>query len=288
MLTLLFKLIARMPLAAVHALGAAAGWFAYALAPKYRARLRANLAQAGLDDAATRRAAIAEAGKQALEGAWIWMRPPRDLLDKIDAADLERMKGAQIEGRPVVFLTPHLGCFEIISKTYALHADPRTRTMTVLYRVPHKSALRPLMEGGRAADGLVLAPADMRGVRLLMRAMKSGQAAGILPDQVPSQGEGVWAPFFGRPAYTMTLPARLAVAHGANVVFVYGERLPRGRGYRIHVAPLAEALTGAAMHDAAALNRALEQLVRACPAQYLWGYNRYKVPAGAQPPDAAA
>lgn len=288
MLTLLFKLIARMPLAAVHAFGAAAGWLAYALSPRYRARLRANLAQAGLDDGATRRAAIAEAGKQALESAWVWMRPPRDLLGKIDPADLERMKGAQTEGRPVVFLTPHLGCFEIISKTYALHADPRNRTMTVLYRVPHKSALRPLMEGGRAADGLVLAPADMRGVRMLMRAMKSGQAAGILPDQVPSQGEGAWAPFFGRPAYTMTLPARLAVAHGANVVFVYGERLPRGRGYRIHVAPLAEPLTGEAAHDAAVLNGALERLIRACPAQYLWGYNRYKVPAGAQPPEAAA
>jgi KDO2-lipid IV(A) lauroyltransferase len=288
MLTLLFKLIARMPLAAVHAVGAAAGWLAYALSPTYRHRLRTNLALAGLDDAATRRAAIAEAGKQALESAWVWMRPSCDLLAKVDPADLERMKAAQIEGRPVVFLTPHLGCFEIISKTYALHADPRTRTMTVLYRVPRKSALRPLMEGGRAVDGLVLAPADMRGVRLLMRAMKSAQAAGILPDQVPSQGEGVWAPFFGRPAYTMTLPARLAVASGANVVFVYGERLPRGRGYRIHVAPLAEPLTGEAAHDATVLNRALEQLIRACPAQYLWGYNRYKAPAGVPLAEVAA
>ncbi|GAB4471500.1 MAG: lysophospholipid acyltransferase family protein [Burkholderiaceae bacterium] len=271
----------------MHTAGAAAGWFAYALSPTYRARLRANLAQAGLDDAATRRAAIAEAGKQAIESAWVWLRPARDLLAKVDPADLERMKAAQTAGRPVVFLTPHLGCFEIISKTYALHADPRTRTMTVLYRTPRKPALRPLMEAGRAVDGLVLAPADMRGVRLLMRAMKTGQAAGILPDQVPSQGEGVWAPFFGRPAYTMTLPARLAVAGGANVVFVYGERLPRGRGYRIHVAPLLQPLTGDAAHDAAVLNRALEQLIRACPAQYLWGYNRYKVPAGAAPAEAA-
>lgn len=288
MLTLLLKSIARMPLAAVHALGAVAGWIAYALAPKYRARLRANLAQAGLDTAATRRAAIAEAGKQALESAWIWMRPPRDLLGKVDPADVECLKTAQAEGRPVIFLTPHLGCFEIVSKAYALHASARTRSLTVLYRVPHKAALRPLMEAGRQVDGLVLAPADVRGVRLLLRAMKSGQAAGILPDQVPSQGEGVWAPFFGRPAYTMTLPARLAVAHGARVVFVYGERLPRGRGYRIHVAPLAEPLIGEATRDATTLNGALEALIRACPAQYLWGYNRYKVPAGAQPPGAAA
>jgi len=284
LLTLLFKLIAHLPLAAVHALGAAAGWLAYALSPTYRERLRANLAQAGLDDTATRRAAIAEAGKQALESAWVWMRPPRDLLAKVDTAELERLKAVQVEGRPALFLTPHLGCFEVVAKTYALHADPRTRALTVLYRVPHKSALRPLMERGRTVPGLTLAPADMRGVRLLMRAMKSGQAAGILPDQVPSHGEGVWAPFFGRPAYTMTLPARLAVAHGAIVVLVYGERLPRGRGYRIHLAPLAETLTGDAKHDAAVLNGALERLIRACPAQYLWGYNRYKVPAGAPAP----
>jgi KDO2-lipid IV(A) lauroyltransferase len=114
--------------------------------------------------------------------------------------------------------------------------------------------------------------------------MKDGEVVGILPDQVPSRGEGAWAPFFGRWAYTMTLPARLARQFDAIVLFVYGERLPHGRGYRIHLRRLDVPLTGDAAHDAAVMNRGLESLIRERPAQYLWGYNRYKVPAGAEPP----
>ena len=102
---------------------------------------------------------------------------------------------------------------------------------------------------------------------------------------MPSSGEGVWAPFFGQWAYTMTLPARLARACEANLVFYVGERLPQGRGWRLHIAPVTEPLTGDALADATALNRAIETLIRKLPTQYLWGYHRYKVPAGApQPP----
>jgi KDO2-lipid IV(A) lauroyltransferase len=184
-----------------------------------------------------------------------------------------------------MFLPPHLGCFEVTAQFYAaFRPEAKTRPMTVLYRIPHKSILRPLVESGRAADGLRLAPAEMRGVRMLMKAMKECQVVGILPDQVPSRGEGVWAPFFGRWAYTMTLPARLARQFDAIVLFVYGERLPRGAGYRIHLRRLAEPLTGDPAHDAAVMNRGLEALIRECPTQYLWGYNRYKVPAGAEAP----
>jgi KDO2-lipid IV(A) lauroyltransferase len=126
----------------------------------------------------------------------------------------------------------------------------------------------------------------MKGVRMLMKAMREREVVGILPDQVPSKGEGAWAPFFGRWAYTMTLPARLARQFDAIVLFVYGERLPQGRGYRIHLRRLGEPLTGDPGHDAAVMNRGLEALVRECPAQYLWGYNRYKTPAGVAPPPA--
>jgi KDO2-lipid IV(A) lauroyltransferase len=184
-----------------------------------------------------------------------------------------------------MFLPPHLGCFEVTAQFYAaFRPEAKTRPITVLYRIPHKSILRPIVETGRAADGLRLAPAEMRGVRMLMKAMKDRQVVGILPDQVPSRGEGVWAPFFGRWAYTMTLAARLARQFDAIVLFVYGERLPRGEGYRIHLRRLDEPLTGDPAHDAAVMNRGLEALIRQCPAQYLWGYNRYKVPAGAEPP----
>ena len=286
MVNLLLGLVAALPLRAVHAIGAFLGRAVYWLSPTYRRRLNENLAAAGYADAATRRAAIAAAGRQGLETPWIWKRPRRDLIECTSVADMRLVDEVLADGRPVMFLPPHLGCFEVTAQLYAaIRPEAKTRPMTVLYRIPRKSILRPIVERGRASEGLRLAPAEMRGVKMLMKAMKDRQVVGILPDQVPSRGEGVWAPFFGRWAYTMTLPARLARQFDAIVLFVYGERLPRGEGYRIHVRRLDEPLTGDPAHDAAVMNRGLEALIRDCPTQYLWGYNRYKVPAGAdQPP----
>jgi KDO2-lipid IV(A) lauroyltransferase len=242
------------------------------------------MARAGYTDPAMMTAAAREAGKQGLETPWIWMRPRSDLIARTEVVDMSIADAALADGRPVMFLPPHLGCFEVTAQFYAaFRPEAATRPMTVLYRIPRKSILRPIVERGRAAQGLRLAPAEMRGVRMLISAMKNREVVGILPDQVPSHGEGVWAPFFGRWAYTMTLPARLARQFDAIVIFVYGERLPGGRGYRIHLRRLDRAFTGDAAQDAAIVNRGLEALIRECPAQYLWGYNRYKVPSGAEP-----
>jgi KDO2-lipid IV(A) lauroyltransferase len=138
---------------------------------------------------------------------------------------------------------------------------------------------------GRQRWQVALAPTSLRGVRMLYRELGKGGSVGLLPDQAPGAGEGAWADFFGRPAYTMTLVTRLQRATGAAVFMGYAERLAGGRGFQLYVAELP-----AAQLDEAALNRAIETLVRRCPAQYLWSYNRYKVPAGAPDPvkDGAA
>jgi KDO2-lipid IV(A) lauroyltransferase len=100
----------------------------------------------------------------------------------------------------------------------------------------------------------------------------------LLPDQVPPLGMGLWVPFFGREAYTMTLAARLAQQTGAAVLVAWGERLPWGRGYRVHVTPLLAALPPDSVLAAGVINQAMEALIRSCPQQYLWGYARYKQP----------
>lgn len=288
MLKLLLKLVAALPLATVHAVGGALGRLVYWLSPTYRRRIRQNLEIAGYGDSRLVSAAAAEAGKQALESAWIWLRPHADIVACTEVADMSIADAALADGRPVIFLPPHLGCFEVTAQFYAaFRPEARTRPVTVLYRIPRKSVLRDVVASGRAAEGLKLAPAEMKGVRMLMQAMKRREVVGILPDQVPSRGEGVWAPFFGRWAYTMTLPARLARQFDAIVLFVYGERLPKGRGYRIHLKRLQEPLTGDVAADAATINRGLEGLIRERPEQYLWGYNRYKAPTGAEAPPAS-
>jgi KDO2-lipid IV(A) lauroyltransferase len=157
--------------------------------------------------------------------------------------------------------------------------------ITVMYRPPKIRALDAVMRVGRSrGNAMTSVPADMGGVRAMLKALRRGEAIGVLPDQVPGVGEGEWVPFFGRPAYTMTLLARMSEKTGAPVFLCFAERLPGGRGYRFSAEPLPAAQ--ASESPLRALNRAIEQMVRRRPEQYLWGYNRYKVPAGVQPPAA--
>ena len=273
----LLRLAARLPLAALHRLGSVLGWAVYGISPTYRRHLRENLALAGYADARVRREAIAAAGRMVAELPALWFRPHERVVSLVKAVEgLEPALEARAQGRPVVFLTPHMGCFEVAAQ-YAASRMP----ITVLYRPPKISWLEPLMREGRARPNVRLVPADVSGVRAVLSALKRGEAAGFLPDQVPGEGEGEWAPFFGRPAYTMTLAARLAERDGVLCFLAYARRLPRGAGYAIVLRPLPEVTPGESATRR--INRALEALVRECPEQYLWGYNRYKTPKGARP-----
>ncbi|TSA49013.1 MAG: lysophospholipid acyltransferase family protein [Nitrosomonadales bacterium] len=285
MLLWLLRLFARLPLPVIHALGVAVGWALYFGLPKDAARMQENLRTSGLcpDEASFRRMLrrnVAESGKGLLETFAIWFRSPQHALLWVRACHgWDHVEAALAAGRGIIFLTPHLGCFEIAALYYAAH-----HPINVLYRPPRKAWLAPLIQTGRARGQYKLAPTNMKGVRGLLQSLKRGEAIGILPDQVPSTGEGEWAPFFGRPAYTMTLVSRLAEATDAAVFMVFGERLRGGKGYALHFRPLPEG----SVTTAAALNASVEQLIRQCPEQYLWGYHRFKAPRGAAPVPAAA
>jgi KDO2-lipid IV(A) lauroyltransferase len=278
----ILSLVARIPLSFLHALGALLGWAIYLFSPTYRRHLNANLAAAGYGDARMRRAAIAGAGQMVAELPAIWLRPRAGVLALVRAIDgREHLEAARAADGGIVFLTPHLGCFEIAAQL-AADAFP----ITALYRPPKFAWLRAAIERWRARDNMRLARADLSGVRALIAALGRGEAVGILPDQVPRGGRGEWAEFFGRPAYTMTLATTLAARPGGACLLAYGERLPRGAGYVLHIRPLAAARPGES--PTRTMNAAIEALIRECPAQYLWGYNRYKRPAGAPGPGPGA
>ncbi len=280
MLKLLFRAWACLPLPLAHQLGAWLGPWVYRCSGGYRRRFDAFIRQAGFDEPAVRRAALREAGKALAELPWLWMRVPDQSMAFTHIEGWEYVEAAQRMGQGVVFLTPHIGCFEITAQCLARHAP-----ITVLYSPPEQAALRPLVEAARQRHQLQTAPANLAGVKQLLRALKRGEWVGILPDQVPNHAnEGVWADFFGRPAYTMTLPLRLHAMTGAPLVLVVGERLPRGAGYRVRFTPFNEALEGTLEQQARKMNVAMEDLVRQYPAQYLWAYSRYKQPLGAEPP----
>ena len=274
--------LAALPLSLLHCFGALVGRAVYLVSPRYRHYLRANLRAAGYADGALLNRAIAEAGKGLLELPAIWLLPHETVAGwVVQVTGWELVEAALARRRGIMFLTPHLGCFEIAAQYYAYRA-PVDAPLTVLYRPPKKKAVEPLMLAGRTRPNLRVASAGLGGVRLLLRALRQGEATGILPDQAPGVGEGEWAEFFGRPAYTMTLAGRLAEASGAQVILAYGERLPQGRGYHLQFSAMPEPLAGES--QTRTLNRALEGLIRLCPAQYGWGYNRYKAPAGASAP----
>lgn len=269
-------LFARLPLALVHALGSALGWAIYGMSPTYRRHLRENLRLAGCDDARTRREAIASAGRMIAELPAVWLRPRAEVTRWVKRIEGEHLaREAHEKGKDLVFLTPHHGCFEISAQVLAQHMP-----VTVLYRPPKLAFLRPLIEEGRGRDNVRLAPADLGGVRELLAALRRGEPVGMLPDQVPGEGEGEWAEFFGKPAYTMTLAGKLAERPNTATFLAFCERLPRGAGYVIHLRELPPRLAGET--PARRINRAIENLVGECPGQYLWGYNRYKRPAGAK------
>ena len=115
----------------------------------------------------------------------------------------------------------------------------------------------------------------------MLRALRQGQTVGLLPDQVPPEGLGVWAPFFGRPAYTMTLAAKLSLQSGAPILLIWGERLSGGRGYVVRISPGPSLPADSTPESAAAIiNKSMEDLILLAPQQYLWGYHRYKNPRG--------
>jgi KDO2-lipid IV(A) lauroyltransferase len=263
----------------------------YVCSRRYRRRLLENLTRSGLypaDGDASRFAQenTAEIGKALTELAWALFRP-LDATAKVRKLHgwepVERLREA---GRPIVFVTPHLGAFDVAGR-WLWQRLP----ILAMYR-PHKKPWvdRLLREGrnqGAAPDGTNVAPATLAGVRMVLKHLKRGGCTVLLPDQVPSNGEGEWVSFFGRPAYTMTLPARLQAATGAALVFCFAERLPNGEGYDLHFATH-DPLPANRREAAREVNAMIERMVRACPAQYLWSYNRYRRPPGAPPPPVTA
>lgn len=272
-MVLIFKFLSVFPLWLLHALGWGVGWLAFLGSATYRRRFLDNARQAGLTRAQWRRA-VGESGKLAAELPRLWLGRPV----AVQWQGRDHVQAALQQRRGVVFLTPHLGCFEITAQAYARQFGQGEQPITVLFRPPRQSWLREVVTRSRARPGMHTAPTTLAGVKQMLKALKAGQCVGLLPDQVPPQSQGVWVPFFGKPAYTMTLSARLVHQTGAQVLLAWGERLPWGQGYVVHVQPLAAALASDPDTAAAQLNHAMESLIAQAPAQYLWGYARYKTP----------
>jgi Kdo2-lipid IVA lauroyltransferase/acyltransferase len=270
-----FRFFSHWPLWALHAIGQTVGWLAWLLSPTYRQRFSANVKTAGLNFSQVR-GAIGQAGSMSTELPRLWMgKSPAVVWTEGSLACVETAYAA---GKGVLFLTPHLGCFEVTAQALTASFSAKFGPLTVLYRPSRKEGLGQVMEATRARPGLETAPTTLAGVRQMIKALRAGRAVGLLPDQVPPEGMGQWTPFFGKPAYTMTLAARLALQTGAKLMVIWGERLPWGQGYRIHASELNTPEAADVDVLVLQINQAMERLILSRPDQYLWGYARYKQP----------
>jgi KDO2-lipid IV(A) lauroyltransferase len=277
LLYLLLRLLALLPLRALHAVGAGLGRLLLWRRGRTARVVAANLAIArpGLDAAARAallREAMAEGGKTITEIVKIWGGGAQRALGLVrEVRGGELFDAALAAGKGVIVAAPHLGCWELLNYWLCSRTP-----MAILYRPPRVAAVEQLLRKVRGA----LAPEQVRaegaGVRTLYKRLAGGGTVGILPDQKPRAGEGEFAPFFGRDALTMVLLPRLAARTGATVLFAFAERLPRGAGFRIHILPAPAGLADADLGVAcAALNRGVEACVERAFAQYQWQYRRW-------------
>jgi KDO2-lipid IV(A) lauroyltransferase len=272
-MTRLFKLLSLLPLWLLHGLGWVLGWLAFLVSSTYRHRFLENARQAAVPWVQWL-PAVGAAGQLVAELPRLWFGRPCP----VELRGAEHVEAALVAGRGIVFLTPHVGCFEVAAQTYASRYGQSGHPMTVLFRPPRQAWLSQLVVASRARPGLQTAPTTLAGVKQLMKALRQGQCVGLLPDQVPPDGQGLWVPFFGRDAYTMTLSARLALQTNAVVLLAWGQRLSWGRGYRVQVSQMDGALSPNLGEATAQINQAMESLVLKAAGQYLWGYARYKQP----------
>ena len=268
------KVILRLlPLFFIQCLGILLGKIFHYLRPNIKVMLIKNIKATGiyktnyaLNNAINEN--INETGKTIIESLAIWANPENRVLKWIKKVDgISHIEAAKKKGKGIIFLTPHMGSYEITSIYYGSQ-----NPLTILYRPSRKNWLVNFMNVGRKKGLIKLAPTKKSGIKKILLALRGSEAVGILPDQVAKKGEGEWALFFNRPAYTMNLVSRLAKKTGAIIIMVYGERLSLGKGFIIHLKPI----KFKDIKGPKELNQQLEKQIMENPTQYLWNYNKHK------------
>lgn len=274
----LMRIIGRLPLRALHAIGAVLGDLARRFNNRETRIARRNLELCLPELDADARAALLvevmrDAGRTLTETCRLWTRPQAENLGLVrEVAGEDLFRAALSEGRGLIVCAPHLGNWELLNQYLAANTP-----VSIVYRPARQGFTELLLRRVRQHPGVSQVRAEAAGVRQLFRDLKAGGVLGILPDQQPKQGEGEHALFFGVPALTMTLVSRLLERTESAVLFAYAERLPGALGFRMVFLPAPEGMAGSDRAALQALNRGVEACVRRALPQYQWGYKRFSM-----------
>lgn len=275
-LTAVFHLIGIMPMGLVRGLGSLVGhsmWWLNGREAKVTLR-NIELCFPAMGENERQQLAhrsLVQTGQTGLELIKVWMQPNHRTAPGIKSIHNEALYQDKLSSeKGVLLLVPHLGNWEVVGLWCAAH-----REMTALYQPPKQELLEPILKRARERMGNRLHPTDTRGVRAILKALKSKGMTAILPDQEPDPEGGVFAPFYGVEALTMTLIHGLVSRTGCEVLMAYGRRVPGG--WEIVFKEADGGIASADMEQSvAALNKSVERCIDDCPEQYQWEYKRFK------------
>lgn len=282
------RLISHLPVSVQRPLGRGLGRVLYGLGGKRRRIARVNLALCFPEKSEAEREALLKVNFQMLGMALIetgmswWGHTNRlQKLSKING--IEHLIKALDKGKGVILLTGHMTSLDIGGQLLAIELEKRGHPLSVMYKRARNPIIEALMLRGRERfTGKVFKRQDLRA---FIAALKANAPVWYAPDQDFRLKQGVFADFFGVPAATLTMTAKLAEKTGALVVPYYPIRSPDGRHFEIRILPAwRDYPTGDEVADAQRTNDVLESIVREHPEQYMWLHRRFKTRPEGLPP----
>ena len=274
MIRLFLAFCSFLPLRANHSFGAFLGKLLFIFSSDAKNASKQNLRicfpslnEGDLQDLLKR--VLIETGKNLTESGLIWNQSFKENSNLI-----RNIYGEKYLDSPekTILLVPHIGCWEITGRVIA-----DKRKITFMYRPLRSSKQNDYLLARRNQGNLTMASADSSGILKIRRALNKGELIGILPDQDPGEEGGIMAPFFDKDVNTMTLLARLAKKHNAQVLMFWANRLDNGRGYDLNFEPVDLSINGDDLESyVKVMNKSIESLIRKTPEQYMWSYRRFK------------
>ncbi|RYZ38355.1 MAG: lipid A biosynthesis acyltransferase [Myxococcaceae bacterium] len=276
----MLRLLQFLSLGAARTLGMTLGGWAYAIAGGERRKALKSLARAFPDRSDAERDALARGAFRHLAAAALEVASTRALDAGLEALvswpqeDRAVLEAALAKGRGVVFVSGHVGNWELLARRVAKAGYPSQS----IAKETSDPRLTALVEDFRAKGGVRSIWRGQEGAaRAMLRTLRGGEILGILIDQ-DTKVQSVFVPFFGELAATPRAAADLALRTGAAVVVGFCQR--NGEGYRLTMeevpAPEVTEREAAVQALTAALSQRIEAAIRRAPEQWVWMHQRWK------------
>jgi Kdo2-lipid IVA lauroyltransferase/acyltransferase len=272
----LLRLSIYLPVSAIWTMGSFLGMLIYRVMPSRRRAARINLKQAypklsNEEIDALSKKAFKNLGISVFEMGIAWFKKSEDLKKQCRVEGQEHLDQAMARNKAVILLTGHFTTLEMGGRLIGLYVDK----YNAVFKKAHNPLFNALMVHYRSRMGNELI--ETRNVRAIIRGLKKGHATWFGPDQDFADQDIVFTPFLGGIASTLTATAKLAKMTGAAVVPFYPVRLEKDKGYKLIVLPALENFPSDDIEaDSAHVNKTIEDMVYACPEQYLWSHKRFK------------